>query len=146
MVSKELKTIIDMLNEQAKQSNSKMDFFEAATEEQIAEFEKSNNFAFPSKFRQWLLNSDGGECFLPVGAQFYGVAHKPLIDVNDNNRPDDSYIIIGGLPNGDPILIKKNVEVVSIYNKEEGKIEEEEVYDDFFTFLNNLYDYLGLGE
>ena len=32
------------------------------------------------------------------------------------------------------------------YNKEEGKIEEEEVYDDFFAFLNGLYDYLGMGE
>lgn len=54
--------------------------------------------------------------------------------------------MIGGTPNGDPVLIKKDSETISIYNKEEGKIEEEEVYDDFFAFLNGLYDYLGMGE
>ena len=67
-----------------------MIFFEAATEEQISEFEKKNKLTLSSKFKEWLLFSDGGECFLPAGVQFYGVAHKPLIDVNDNNRPDDS--------------------------------------------------------
>ena len=146
MISEEFKVIIDMLNDQGQKTESEMDFFEAATEEQISEFEKNNNFSFPSKFREWLLFSDGGECFLPAGVQFYGVAHKPLIDVNNQTRPDDSYIVIGGTPNGDPVLIKKDVETISIYNKEEGKIEEDEIYDDFFVFLNSLYDYLGMGE
>ena len=146
MISEELKRIIDTLNSQAQQTESEMDFFEAATEEQISEFEKNNNLSFPSKFREWLLFSDGGECFLPAGVQFYGVTHKPIIDVNDQTRPDDNYIVIGGTPNGDPVLIKKDAETISIYNKEEGKIEEEEVYDDFFAFLNALYDYLGMGE
>lgn len=146
MISEELKIIIDTLNNQAQQAESEMDFFEAATEEQISEFEKNNNLSFPSKFREWLLFSDGGECFLPAGVQFYGVAHKPIIDVNDQTRPNDNYIVIGGTPNGDPILIKKDAETISIYNKEEGKIEEDEVYDDFFAFLNALYDYLGMGE
>lgn len=146
MISEEFKVIIDMLNDQGQKTESEMDFFEAATEEQISEFEKNNNFSFPSKFREWLLFSDGGECFLPAGVQFYGVAHKPLIDVNNQTRPDDSYVVIGGTPNGDPVLIKKDVETISIYNKEEGKIEEDEIYDDFFVFLNSLYDYLGMGE
>ena len=146
MASEELKTIIDTLNEQGQQSESKMEFFEAATEEQILEFEKKNNFTLPSKFREWLLFSDGGECFLPAGVQFYGIAHKPLIDVSDNNRPDDSYVVIGALPEGDPILIKKDGETVAIYNQEAGRIEDDEVYDDFFSFLNDLYDVLGIGE
>ena len=146
MASEELKTIIDTLNEQGQQSESKMEFFEAATEEQILEFEKKNNFTLPSKFREWLLFSDGGECFLPAGVQFYGIAHKPLIDVSDNNRPDDSYAVIGALPEGDPILIKKDAETVAIYNQEAGRIEDDEVYDDFFAFLNDLYDVLGIGE
>ena len=146
MVSEELKAIIDTLNEQAEQCKSKMDYFEPATDEQISEFEKNNNLSFPSKFREWLLFSDGGECFLPASVQFYGVAHKPLIDVDDNSRPDDSYVVIGALPEGDPILIKKDAETVSIYNQEAGRIEDDEVYDDFFAFLNDLYDILGMGE
>lgn len=144
MISEELKAIVDKLKEQGKQTESDMDFFPPATEEQITEFEKNNKFTFPSKFREWLLVSDGGECFLPASVQFYGVAHKPLIDVNNQTRPDDSYVVIGGTPNGDPVLIKKDVETISIFNKEEGEIEEE--YDDFFVFLNGLYDYLGMGE
>lgn len=141
MISEKLKAIIDSLEKQGQ-----MDFVEAATEEQLSDFEKKHSFSFPSKYREWLLFSDGGECYLPIGVQFYGVAHKPLIDINDNNRPDDSYVIIGGLPNGDPVLIKKGTETISVFNKEEGKIEEEEVYEDFFAFLNILYDYLGIGE
>ena len=141
MISDELNDIIEMLN-----NNGKMDFFEPATEEQIAEFEESNNFKFPAHYKEWLLYSDGGECYLPVGLQFYGVAHKPLIDINDNNRPDDSYVVIGALPTGDPILIQKDSEKVSIYNQEASRIEDDEVYGNFFSFLNDLYDILGIGE
>ena len=141
MISDELKVIIEMLK-----NNGTMDFFEPATEEQVSEFEKNNNFKFPTHYKEWLLYSDGGECYLPVGVQFYGVAHKPLIDVNDNSRPDDRYVVIGALPTGDPILIKKDSERVSIYNQEAGRIEDDEVYDDFFAFLNDLYDILGIGE
>ncbi len=141
MISEELKSIVDSLNTQGK-----MQYLDAATNEQITDFEKKNSFLLPSKYREWLLYSDGGECYLPVGIQFYGVAHKPLIDVNDNNRPDDSYIVIGALPNGDPVLIKKETETISIFNQEAGKIEDDEVYNDFFAFLNDLYNILGIGE
>lgn len=141
MISKELKSIVDLLNKQGK-----MDYLNGATNEQILDFEKKNAFLLPSKYKEWLLYSDGGECYLPVGVQFYGVAHKPLIDVNDNNRPDDTYIVIGALPNGDPVLIKKGTETISIFNQEAGKIEYDEVYNDFFTFLNDLYNILGIGE
>lgn len=146
MVSEELKAIIDTLENQGLQTESKMNFLEAVTEEQIAEFEKKNNLSFPQKFREWLLFSDGGECFLPAGVQFYGIAHKPLIDVDDNSRPDDSYVVIGALSEGDPVLIKKDAETVAIYNQGAGRIEEDEVYDDFFAFLNDLYNILGMGE
>lgn len=37
----------------------------------------------------------------------YGVAHKPLIDIEDNDRPDDNYTVIGALASGDSILCKK---------------------------------------
>ena len=141
MISEELKSIVDLLNK-----HGKMDYLNGATNEQIIDFEKKSHFLLPSKYREWLLYSDGGECYLPVGVQFYGVAHKPLIDITDNNRPNDDYIAIGALPNGDPILIKKESETISIFNKEAGKIEDDEVYDDFFAFLNDLYDILGIGE
>ncbi len=97
------------------------------------------------KFKEWLLFTDGGECFLPAGIQLYGVAHKPLIDVNYDDKPDDKYIVIGALSSGDPILCEKSGEQISIYNHEAGKIESDETYADFYAFLNDLYELLGIG-
>lgn len=139
MVSEELKVIIGKLNEQGE-----MAFLEAATEEQISWFEVSHKVKLPEKYKEWLQHSDGGDCFLPAGVQFYGVSHKPLIEVDCNDRPDDSYVVIGALDTGDPVLFKKDSEQISIYNQEAGQIEKDEVYDDFFAFLNDLYDLLGI--
>ncbi|MCR5754184.1 MAG: SMI1/KNR4 family protein [Acetatifactor sp.] len=141
MISAELELLIAQLKE-----NGEMRFLEAATEEQIVFFERKNEIVFPEKYKEWLQFSDGGECFLPAGVQFYGVAHKPLIDVNDNCRPNDSYIVIGALANGDPIVFEKGNEQISIYNHECNRIEDDEVYTDFFAFLNDLYEMLGIGE
>ena len=141
MISDELKKIIDLLNQQGK-----MAFLEGATEEQISQFEKENEIKFPEKYKEWLRFSDGGECFLPAGVQFYGVAHKPLIDVNENDRPDDNYIVIGALASGDPVLCEKAGEKIAIFDHETGSIDDELVYDDFFALLNDLYDLLGIGE
>lgn len=139
MVSEELKAIIEKLNTQ-----DKMAFLEDATEEQISQFEESHKVKLPEKYKEWLQHSDGGDCFLPAGVQFYGVSHKPLIDVDCNDRPNDSYVVVGVLDTGDPILFKKDSEQISIYNQGAGRIEEDEVYDDFFAFLNDLYDLLGI--
>ena len=139
MISEELKTIIGKLNEQGK-----MAFLEAATNEQISRFEEGHKVKLPEKYKEWLQHSDGGDCFLPAGVQFYGVSHKPLIDVYCNDRPDDSYVVIGALSTGDPVLYKKGSEQIAIYNQEAGRIEEDEVYDDFFALLNDLYDLLGI--
>lgn len=137
----ELKEIITTIG-----SQGKMLFFDGATDEQIELFEKDNAIHLPMKFKEWLSFSDGGECFLPAGVQFYGVAHKPVIDVNDNDRPDEGFIVIGALASGDPILCEKAGEKVAIYNHEAGRIEDDEIYDDFFAFLKDLYDLLGIGE
>ena len=123
-----------------------MKFNEGATEEQIAEFEKEHEIVLPLKYKEWLSFSDGGELFLPAGVQFYGVAQKPVIDVNDNDRPEDKYIVIGALSTGDPLLFEKGTEKIAIYNHEAGRIEEDEIYDDFYTFLKDVYDLLGIGE
>ena len=139
MILEELKAIIDRFNEQGK-----MVFLEAATEDQISQFEENHKVKLPEKYKEWLQHSDGGDCFLPAGGQLYGVSHKPLIDVDCNDRPDDSYVVIGALDTGDPVLFKKESEQISIYNQEVGRIEEDEVYDDFFAFLNDLYDLLGI--
>ena len=140
MLSEELKLIIGALETQGK-----MAFLEATTEEKIADFEKEKGVTLPSKYKEWLLFSDGGELFLPAGVQLYGIEHKPLIDVNDNSRPSEDYVVIGALASGDPILFKKDSEKIAIYNQAEGKIEDDEIYDDFFAFLNDLYDLLGIG-
>lgn len=141
MVSDELKAIIDRLNKQGK-----MAFLEAATDEQISQFEETHNIELPEKYKRWLHISDGGEFFLPAGIQLYGVAHKPLIDVDYNDRPNDNYVVIGAMASGDPVLCEKLGEKISIYDHESGIIENELIYDDFFVFLNDLYDLLGIGE
>lgn len=139
MLSDELNNIVGQLNTQGE-----MNFFAGATEELIKLFEKKHEIKLPLKFKEWLLFSDGGEFFLPAGIQLYGVAHKPLIDVNDNDRPDENYIVIGALSSGDPIVCEKAGEQISIFNHEAGRIEVDEIYTDFFAFLNDLYDLLGI--
>lgn len=141
MVSNELNNIVERLKGQGQ-----MAFLDSASDQQIIDFEKGHDLKLPLKYKEWLLFSDGGEFFLPAGVQFYGVAHKPLIDADDDNRLDDSYIVIGALSSGDPILYKKNEEKIAIFNREAKRIEDDEIYDDFFAFLNDLYDLLGIGE
>ena len=136
----ELKRITDTLNVQGK-----MYFLEGALEEQITAFEKKHDIAFPEHYREWLQFSDGGECFLPAGVQFYGVALKPLIDVSNDDKPGKQYTVIGSMAWGDPVLCEKDSERISIYNHEAGVIEKDEVYSDFFEFLKELYDILGIG-
>lgn len=79
MISDELNKAIDQIKDQGK-----IRFLEAATEEQIARFEKDNNIQIPAQYKEWLQYSDGGELYLPAGVQLYGVAHKPLINIEDN--------------------------------------------------------------
>ena len=141
MISEEIKKIVDQFNEQGK-----MNFLEAATEEQITKFEEENKFQLPSKYKEWLMFSDGGEFFLPAGVQLYGVAHKPLINIKDDDRPDDSYTVIGSFASGDPVLCQKDSEKIAVYDHEAGSIDEELIYEDFISFLQDLYDLLGIGE
>jgi hypothetical protein len=141
MISDEIKNIVAQFNEQGK-----MNFLEAVTDEQITKFEEENGIQLPSKYKEWLLFSDGGEFFLPAGVQLYGVAHKPLINIKDDDRPDDSYIVIGAFASGDPVLYQKDSEKIAIYDHEAGGIDDELVYEDFFIFLKDLYDLLGIGE
>ena len=136
MISNELKVIIDKLKEQGK-----MRFVESVTEAQIFEFEKEHT-KLPLKYKEWLLFSDGGEFFLPAGIQMYGVVHKPLIDITNEDKPSKKYTVIGKTAWGDPILCENDSEKISIYNHEKGIIEKDEVYNDFFSFLNNLYSIL----
>ncbi len=141
MISEEIQRIVVELNKQGK-----MLFLDATTEESIKIFETEKEVNLPSKYKEWLQFSDGGELFLPAGVQLYGVNHKPLIDANDQSRPSDNYIVIGALSSGDPILCEKSSEKISIYNQGAGKIEDDEIYDDFISFLNDLYELLGIGD
>lgn len=141
MISEELQKIIDTISTQGE-----MYYLDAVTEEQIDAFEKKHDVKLPKKYREWLLFSDGGDLFLPAGVQFYGIEHKPIIDIEDNDRPDNSYIVIGALASGDPIVFKKTEERISIYNHEEDRIEDDETYEDFYAFLKDMYDMLGIGD
>ncbi len=140
MTSDVLNSIVEQLKQQGK-----MSFVDGTTEEQIDEFETKHNIKFPLKYREWLLLSDGGEFFLPAGVQMYGVTHKPTIDVSDNDRPNDNYVVIGALASGDPVLCEKGCERIAIYNHEAGVIESDEIYEDFFAFLTDLHEILGIG-
>lgn len=141
MISEEIKSIVKMFNKQGK-----MIFYNSTTKEKISEFEKKHSFNLPKKYKEWLLFSDGGELFLPAGIQLYGIEHKPVIDINDSLKPSKDYIVIGAFASGDSILCKKDKEIISIYNQEIGKIDEELVFKDFIIFLKELYELLGLGE
>lgn len=125
-------------------SSGRLVAIEAATTEEIAAFEDKHGVRLPALYKEWLLLTDGGECYPPAGVQFYGVAHKPLINVDDNDRPDADYIPIGALSTGDPILFKKGEDYVAIYNREGDVIEDDESYKDFLAFLNDLDGILGL--
>jgi len=138
-MSEELKSIVEDLG-----SRGRMTLVDGATEEQIAQFENEHDILLPQKFKEWLVFSDGGYCFQPAGLQIYGVAHKPILNVDDNDRPNDNYIVIGTLCYGDPILCEKSSEKVCIYNHESGIIEEDETYLDFFEFLKDLPSILGI--
>lgn len=139
MITEEIKLIVDKLR-----SEGKMFFQEGTTEERITIFEKEKGITFPSKYRDWLLFSDGGELYLPAGIQLYGIEHKPFINVENTDRPNDEYLVIGALASGDPILCEKAGEKISIYNHEAGRIESDEIYSDFIAFLNDLSDLLGI--
>ena len=139
-MANEFKMLVETLGKQGK-----MAFLPGAGEEQIRAFEEKHALKLPDGYKEWLRFSDGGELFLPAGIQLYGVAHKPVIDVNEDDRPDDSYVVIGALATGDPILCAKTGEWISIYNHEAGRIESDETYPDFYSFLSDLYDILGIG-
>ena len=125
-----------------KQAN--MSFLPGVPVAEIEAFEIKNGFELPKQFKEWLMISDGGELYLPAGIQLYGVTHKPLIDVDEDDRPNMDYVIIGALATGDPILFEKGKEQISIYNHDAGRIEEDEIYTDFSSFLNDLPAILGL--
>ncbi len=141
MTSDEFKVLTDKLNEQGK-----MRFLEAASEEQISQFEKENNIVLPAKYKEWLRHSDGGDLYLPAGVQLHGVAHKPMINIADSDRPDVNYIVVGTLASGEPVLFKKNEEMFYIYDHESQSIDDDLIYNDFFALLDDLYDLLGIGE
>ena len=139
MVSDRLKKIINTFRTQGV-----MNFLEPASEEQISQFEKKNGIRLPKQYREWLSFSDGGELFLPAGVQFHGVAHRPLIDVSEDRRPGDNYIVVGVLCAGDTLLYEKGSDKFAVYFPEVGELDENLIYEDFYDFLTNLYDLLGI--
>ena len=128
------------------QKQGEMNFLDGTTEETISTFEKEKKISLPQKYKEWLLFSDGGNIFLPAGVQLYGIGHKPFINIEDKDRPDDDYIVIGRMAWGEPVVFKKGEEEIAIYDHETGKIDDDVRYEDFYVFLKGLYDLLGIGE
>lgn len=126
-------------------SQGQISLVEPATTPLIEAFETKYNLQLPSQLKQWLLISDGGDFFLPAGFQLRGVSNLPVIDVEDSDRPDERYVVIGTLSTGDPVLFERSTEQISIYNHEAGRIEDDETFTDFFTFLTSLAAVVGLG-
>lgn len=140
-MTREAEAIADRLRPEGQ-----MSFVEPTTDSRIGTFEAEHDLRLPSQLKQWLLFSDGGDFFLPAGFQLRGVEHLPLIDVDDPDRPDDSYIVIGTLSSGDPVLCERSTERISIYNHEAGRIEHDESFVDFFSFLTSLAAVVGIGD
>lgn len=140
-MSSEPEALVDLLR-----SQGQMGFVDPTTTTLIEAFEAANSLQLPSQLKRWLLVSDGGDFFLPAGFQLRGVAHQPLIDVDDPDRPDDSYVVIGALSSGDPVLWQRSSDRISIYNREAGRIEPDESFADFFTFLTDLAAVVGVGD
>lgn len=138
------KTVFLKLLFESIKSQGEMCFCDGAKEEEIVSFENENSVKLPMKYREWLRLSDGGELFLPAGLQLYGVKHKPIIEADIENRPSEGYFTIGVFAWGDPVLIKRNDETISVFNHEAGAIED--TFEDFEVFMDRLYDYLGAGE
>lgn len=112
-----------------------MRFQPPVSAEEIRIFESMNQLTLPVEYKSWLMVSDGGELDLPAGVQLYGVVHNPLIDTNDDDRPNDNYIVIGTLASGDPILFQKGNESISIFDHGSGVIHNDEIYSSFFSFV-----------
>ena len=127
-------------------NTGEMSFFNGVNEKDILNFEQVNSIKLPSELRKWYLYSDGGEFFLPAGLQLYGILHKPVIDINDTDKPSDEYYVIGRLSWGDPVLCKRNSDEIFVYNHENNVINEEESFSSFFSFLDNLGVFLGITE
>lgn len=138
-MSSEPEAVADLLR-----SQGQMAFMEPTTETAIDAFEAEHDLRLPAQLKQWLLVSDGGDFFLPAGFQLRGVAHQPQIDVDDPDRPDDNYVVIGALSTGDPVLWERSSDRISIYNREAGRIEADESFADFFTFLKDLAAVVGI--
>ena len=135
----ELKDILDMLNEKGKN-----DLKNGVSNNEITKFENDNNIKLPDEYKEWLNYSDGGELLLPAGVQLFGVASKPLISKED--FIPEKYYEIGELSTGDSIVCENDSNKVSIYNLEGDCIEDDEIYSDFYAFLNDLPNIVGIDE
>lgn len=144
MISDEFKKIIERFKKEKVENKHRL--IEGIKEDKIKSFENQYNIILPDKYKEWLEFSDGGDLYLPAGIQLYGVSHKPIIDLEIKERPNDTYYAIGALSTGDPILANKNSQKISIYDQGAGEIHDDEEYDDFLSFISDINNILDIGE
>lgn len=128
----ELSVLISKILEITDTDEYDMEFLPGATNDEIEQFEKTNDFAFPELVKEWLLFTDGCRLFNST-VQLYGVAHKPYIDTNPGGISGE-YIRIGKFNFGDPICILDKSPKIFQYG--ETIIE----YADFNQFLELVID------
>lgn len=58
---------------------------------------------------EYYLFSDGRKFFLPAEMQLYCISYEPIIDVDDNDKPNSNYFTIGALSMKVQYYVKKIV-------------------------------------
>jgi len=111
----ELSELIEKIREITKADEFGMEFFPAATDNEIQQFEKENDVALPHLFKEWLKFTDGC-CLFDTTIQLYGIAHKPFIETNPKGITGD-YICIGAFNFGDYICVSNNSQTITQYGE-----------------------------
>lgn len=113
------------------ENESKSEFFEAATEEEMSDWEKKNHINIPDSYKEWLRFSNGA-IITGTTAIFYGIDRFVL----SNETMPEEYVVIGMLVGDGEILCfsKKTGEFIWY---DHGR---EERYDDFKAVLNEIMD------
>lgn len=122
------------------------ELYPAATDAQIADFERDQDVTLPATFKQWLRISDGGRLCFPAGIELFGVARPPLLELDDPYTPDGGWLVAGMMLDTDLVLVSLNGEETVIYNREGDTFDDAVYYRDFLAFLEDVPHQLDIEE
>jgi hypothetical protein len=113
-----------------------MELLPPVTADELQDYEQRNSISLPSKYKEWLVYSDGGRLF-NASIQLYGIKSFPKIEINSSGIPTN-YIVIGMLGFGEAICFIDGGE--KIYQYGETIIE----YANFKELLRYAIDNFGV--